>query len=396
MEERTPGHWLITIELSRDPATGRRRRQRCTVIGKKRDAQKALREALNKRDMGLTVATTKITVAEWLSGWLERHEAEGHIGATAHERYEGIIRVHLTPMLGALRLQQLRPDQIAEAKARWLSGKESTAKGPLAGSTVHKHMVVLREALDDALRAGLIPVNPIQAVRAPSVRAAAEQRALSEAEITTLLAEAKGTRYDVPIRTALASGMREGELLGARWEDFDPDAAILCVRQTLVYVRGKVSFKEPKSENSRRTLELSAGTVRLLRAHRAAQKECRLALGAAWQDHGLIFPSTIGTPWLPRAFFRGYRAIVAAAASPRETDEAEGRTPLADPKSVDFHCLRHTAGSQWILHGVDIFTVSRRLGHASAAFTMNVYGHLLKGQQKTAAEALDHLLAADG
>jgi len=395
MEERTPDRWLITIELSRDPATGRRRRQRFTVIGKKRDAQKALREALTKRDTGLTVATTKMTVDEWLSRWLERHVAEGHIGARAHERYEGIIRIHLSPMLGSVPLQQLRPDHIAEAKARWLSGKESTSKRPLAGATVHKHLVVLREALDEALKSNLIAVNPIAAVKAPSVRATRERRALTEQEIATLLEVSKGTRYDSPIRIALACGVREGELLGARWDDLDVETSTLSIRNTLVYVRGEVSFKEPKSDNSRRTIELSAGTVRLLKVHRAKQNERRLAIGSLWRDHGLVFPSTIGTPWVPRAFYRGYREVVDAAGAKRDDDKEKGRTPLANPKTVDFHCLRHTAGSQWIRHGTDIFTVSRRLGHASASFTMDVYGHLLKGQQKTAAEALDHLLADD-
>lgn len=203
MEERTPGHWLITVELSPDPATGRRRRQRLTVVGTKRNAQKALREALTKRDTGLTVGSTKMTVAEWLSRWLERHVSEGHIGVRAHERYRGIIRCHLTPMIGSLQLQQLRIDHIAEAKARWLTGKRSTARHPLAGSTVHKHMVVLREALDDALKAGLIAVNPTVAVRAPSVKTTHQRRALSETEIATLVEAARNTRWSAPIlRTA--------------------------------------------------------------------------------------------------------------------------------------------------------------------------------------------------
>lgn len=193
-----------------------------------------------------------------------------------------------------------------------------------------------------------------------------------------------------------SSGLREGELLAAHWEDLDTEEQTLSVRLTLVYVNGEVSFKEPKSENSLRTVELSASTVELLKTHRAAQNAMRLKLGPAWHDNDLIFPSAIGTPWLPRAFYRGYRDIVTAAGTARETDEENHRTPLADPKTVDFHCLRHTAASQWIRHGVDIFTVSRRLGHASASFTMDVYSHLLKGQQKAAAEALDHLLSADG
>jgi integrase len=108
----------------------------------------------------------------------------------------------------------------------------------------------------------------------------------------------------------------------------------------------------------------------------------RLLLGPLWNENGLMFPATDGKPWLPRVFYRGYRSVV-------------GATAIVEPHRVDFHCLRHTAASQWIRHGVDVFTVSRRLGHASASFTMDVYSHLLKGQQQAAASALDHLLAAE-
>ena len=93
-----------------------------------------------------------------------------------------------------------------------------------------------------------------------------------------------------------------------------------------------------------------------------------------------MFPSLIGTPWLARTFLRGYRTLLV-------------KTTITEHASVNWHTLRHTAATQWINHGVDIFTVSRRLGHASASFTMDVYGHLLKGQQRAAAEALDYILA---
>ena len=118
----------------------------------------------------------------------------------------------------------------------------------------------------------------------------------------------------------------------------------------------------------------------MLASHRLAQTERRLQLGEVWQDNDLVFPSLIGTPWLPRLFYRGYRPIV----------DGSG---ITNPETVNWHTLRHTAASQWLRHGVDVFAVSRRLGHASAAFTMDTYAHLLKGQQRQAAEALDHLLA---
>ena len=100
----------------------------------------------------------------------------------------------------------------------------------------------------------------------------------------------------------------------------------------------------------------------------------------SWDDQNLVFPSTIGKRWHRRIFYRDYKKVVS-------------ESTLADQDSIKWHTLRHTAASQWIMQGADVFTVSRRLGHSSAAFTMDVYAHLFKGQQKVAAEALDGLLA---
>jgi len=380
IKERAPGRWQVSAEAGRDPQTHRRRRRRFTVAGTRKDALRALREAQQQRDHGIAVTPDRISVGEWLTGWLERHRAEGHINPRTHDRYRQIIRSHLVPGLGQLRLQALRADHIADLKARWLSGKDSTAAGPLAGGTVHKHLVVLRRGLADAVKASIIIRNPMDAVSAPSARGREERRALTEEEIPALLGAAIGTRFDAPIRFTLATGLREGELLALKWEDVDWEAGTVAIRRTLAYIDGKTVFGAPKTEHSRRTIELSAATVQLLRSHRAAQATHRLRLGPIWREHGLVFPSLLGTPWLARTFYRDYRAIV-------------DRSGIEGAASVNWHTLRHTAATQWLRHGADVFSVSRRLGHASASFTMDCYGHLLKGQQRQAAEALDHLLA---
>jgi len=109
-----------------------------------------------------------------------------------------------------------------------------------------------------------------------------------------------GLRVDAPLRFTLATGLRQGELLGLLWKDVDLDAATVDVRRTRSYVGGKVAFLPPKTDRSRRTVELSQATCNLLANHRVAQTEHRLQLGEVWQDNDLVFPSLIGTPWLPR------------------------------------------------------------------------------------------------
>lgn len=360
--------WLIRIDYGRSPVTGKRDRRNVTFSGTKAAAQKKMNELLSQRDQGVAVPPDKMTVAEWLNNWLTRHHVDGRITDRVRDRYQGIIDRHLIPMLGRMRLQELRPTHIAEAKARWLEGGDgSTSAEPLQPATVYKHMVVLRQSLAEAVRHNLISRNPTDAVARPSVTRRTEQRALTEDEIRDLVETATGTRFDVPVRLTLATGLRQSELLKLRWADVELQQAAINVAGT-------------KTANSRRRIELSARMVEVLRSHRQEQRKRRLRLGASWTESGLVFPSSRGTPWNRYAFYRDYKALL------RKAD-------IEDPASVTWHTLRHTAASQWIRHGADIFTVSRRLGHASAAFTMDVYAHLLRGQQRVAAEALDHLLA---
>lgn len=356
---RRESKWLIRLDYGRKP-NGARDRRAFAFTGSKQAAQRKLTELLAQRDAGLTPTPEKTTVSEWFRDWLKLHAAEGHLSDSGRERYQGIIEQHILPKLGTMTVKQIRGHHIAALKAQWLE--------TLKPATVYKHLVVLRQAFEAAVASNLIVRNPADAVQNPSVvRGRVEQRALTEEEIRKLLASAAGTRFDRPIRFSLATGLREGELLALRWNDIDLKGRVVNLRGT-------------KTANSRRSIEISKLIVDLLEAHRTAQKEARLKLGPAWPNTDLVFPSTVGTPWARRAFYRDYKTIV---------DATKG---LERPDEVKWHTLRHTAASLWIMRGADVFTVSRRLGHASAAFTMDTYAHLFKGQQKVAARALDSLL----
>ncbi|MYA15786.1 MAG: site-specific integrase [Gammaproteobacteria bacterium] len=371
IEGRSRGRWRVAIELPRDPATGRRRRRRFTVRGTKRDAQRALRQALHERDHG-GVDPDRITTGEWLEHWIQQRAREGSLAPGTVEAYRSMVRAHLVPALGPVRLQELRA-----AHVRALKDDLSQARAP---ATVWSILRLLRQVLQSAVTQELLARNPAAAVPNPSrVRGRHERRALTEAEIVELLRVAGGTAYDMVIRFALATGARRGELLGARWDAIDLERRVFRVTRTLQVVRNEIIVRPPKTARSRRAIELSPLTLERLRRHRAEQNAARLRLGPAWEDHDLVFPGEGGRYWVPHRFYAGFRELVSESKVER-------------PREVNFHTLRHTAASQWILAGVDLLTVSRRLGHTQASFTMDVYGHMLPGQQYQAAEALDHLL----
>ena len=373
IERRAPDQWRITVYRGRDPLRGRPVRRRFTVRGTRRDAERALREALAERDRGVDIATDSVTTAEWLERWLHEHAEIRGIEESTRVRYERVIRRQLVPALGWVKLQSVRPVHV----------RALYADASLSVSTRRRCHVVLSRALDDAVRAQLLALNPARSVSPPSQRRAPsrEQRVLDVEELDALLRQVGGTAHDVPIRLTLATGLRQGELLALRWEDSDLPRGELTVNRTLQVIPEEgLRFRPPKTRNARRTIELSAKTAALLERHRRSQGQQRLRVGSSWRDGGLVFPSQIGTPWLPRNFYRGYRAHVAEAG-------------IARPETVVWHTLRHTAATHWIKAGVEIHVVSRRLGHASAAFTMDTYGHMLAGMQRRAAEAFDHLIA---
>ena len=185
IERRGKNRYRVSVELGRDPTTGKRRRYRFSVKGTRRDAQKALLKALSERDHS-GVDPNEITTGEWLTRWLEERVGDQAIGPAVEYNYDRILRKHLNPALGSVRLQDLRAGQIRDLKTKL---SQSCKPG-----TVRKILGVLRQALQAAVTQQLLASNPASAVPSPSLkRDRKEHRALDEQEIERLLRVAKGT-----------------------------------------------------------------------------------------------------------------------------------------------------------------------------------------------------------
>jgi integrase len=360
----------LTIDLGRDPFSGRRQRRFANIKGTRRDAERVLAARIHAIETGTDIDAPRITVAEYLQRWL-RDYAKPDVAPRTYERYAEIVARHVVPKLGMVPLSQLRPAHIVAAERAWQDAG-------LSAATVLKVHRLIREALHHAVRWRLLAVNPADAVTPPRVERR-EMSVLNAAQAAALLVEARGSEFAAPITTALYSGLRLGELRGLRWRDVDLDSGRLSVQQTLQKVPGGgVVARQPKTHRSRRSVSLPAIVVDVLRDHRRRQVEARLAAGDAWEEADLVFTDALGRPLSETRLRWAFWRLLREAGLPR----------------IRLHDLRHTMATLMLAAGEHPKVVSERLGHSTVSITLDTYSHVLPGLQAAAAERLAVTLGA--
>jgi integrase len=254
-------------------------------------------------------------------------------------------------------------------RAQDLNSLYTELRNKLSPRSVRHVHGLLHLVFGHATKWGAIKRNVVELVDAPKVPAT-EASVLQLDEIPKMFEAIRGrSLYPIAV-VALGTGMRRGELCALRWGDVNLDAATLRVERSLEQTRKSgLRFKSPKSARGRRTISLSPTVVVELRKHWAAQQEQRLSLGLGGAaPDGLVFADWDGSPQQPD----------------RLTDNFSNAMEASGLPHVTLHTLRHTHASQLIRLGVDILTVSRRLGHANATVTLNVYGHVISPEDKAA------------
>ena len=224
-----------------------------------------------------------------------------------------------------------------------------------------------------AVRQQLVLRNVCQLVDVPA-KSKTEMQHLTREQAQVFLASVAGDRLETLYVLVLATGARQGELLGLRWEDVDLEADRLAVRHTLSRIDGTLG--EPKTARGKRTVPLPPFVVASLREHRRHQLEQRLAAGRRWTDGGYVFTTRTGTALHSKNVLRDFQLALERASLPR----------------VRFHDLRHTAATLALAQGVSIHEVSWMLGHASIAITGDVYGHATEASERRTAAAMQAAL----
>ena len=286
-----------------------------------------------------------------------------------------LLRLYVKPHIGAVRIQKLRAVHLNELYSALLRSGGQDGAALSARSVGHVHRV-LHRALGHAATWGVISQNVASLVAPPPVPDE-EIKILTEEQIGTILRHLEGRSLRPIVSFLLGTGARRGEALAVRWGDINFQKNVVRIERSLEQTKGSVRVKSPKTKNGRRSVTISPWLAAELRSHRARQDERRLALGMGRApDDCPVFAKWNGEFRSPSRLSQDFAAAM-------------------DALKIDctLHGLRHTHVSQLIAAGLDVLTISRRIGHASPAITLNVYSHMFSDTDTRAAEIMEATFA---
>jgi integrase len=355
-----------SVRYDEPTADGTRRQRRKGGFATRREAERFLGEQIQRLGDGSYAEPTRQTFAQFMAEWLPA--AKGTVRPLTATNYERVVRRHLVPHLGSLRLQSVSG---AHLNALY---RQLEADG-LAPGTLHVVHAVAHRALGDAVRWGKLVRNPVDAADPPATSGRRVQ-SWTATELGRFLEHDAPDRLFGLWRLAATTGMRRGEVLGLTWRYLDLDAARASVEQQLLPTRGGLTFGPPKSTRSRRTIALDPETVDALHRHRDAQLLERGLAATAYSDLDLVFCNELGGAIHPdrlSAMFRKHRQDAGIPAG-------------------SLHILRHTAASLTLTAGVPVHVVAARLGDDPKT-VLSTYAHLLPSSDEIAAERIAAALA---
>jgi len=368
--------YYVVIEGELDPGTGSRKRLSFPGGIRRRDAERMLVELLEQQRVETFVEPDKLTLGVYLvSEWLPLMSTT--LRPSTLDAYRRSIDIHINPQLGAIPLQRVRPIELTKVYGEWVRAGRRDGTGGLSIKTVRNLHMIIRKALDDAVELGYLSRNPAIQAKPPKVSSTKSKpmRSWTVGELNAFLDSCmEADPHSTLWHLAAYTGMRRGELLGLRWCDVDLGHARLAVRHTIVSVGYQILESDPKTSRGERTIDLDSTTIAVLTDHRLAMEERATSLRRS--ADALVFARPDGSPLHPDLVRQSFGRAV-------------GRAPVS---RIRFHDLRHTHASLLLMAGVPPKVVSERLGHATVAFTMDVYAHVIPGMQAEAAKAFDAMM----
>lgn len=359
------GSWYFNADLP--SPSGERRRVRRGGLTDREAAVAALAVVTSP-----TAPEPGLATGEWLGRWLASRVS---LHASTRRGYAAYVRGYLVPYLGGIPLAAL---SAGDVQAMFTAiARDETALGHLvSAATLHRIHATLRAALNGAVRAGLITVNPGRWPELPKAARARPQvwtPALTErlkregwrpsvgvwtaAQTAEFLRQVRGHRLYALFHLVALRGLRRGEAAGLRWSDLDLDAGTLAVSGQLQQPGGRMATALPKSDAGRRVIALDKTTIAALREHKARQEAERDTAAGKWTETGYVFTALSGKPVGPDRLTRLFRKLITDSGLP----------------PVTLHGLRHGAATLALVAGADLKVVQDQLGHSTIALTADTY-----------------------
>lgn len=366
-------YWEGRVTTGYDPRTGKQVQKSITGKTRKEVAQKMQTLAVEV-NQGTYMEPSKMTVEEWLDIWTSEYLSD--VKGSTVDLYTWSAQKYIVPTLGSQKLSVLTAPMI-QALYNDLSRHEK----PLSAKTIKNIHGILHRALQQAVQIGFIRANPTDACKPPRVTRK-EMHPLKDDQVSAFLTAIQDHPHEYIYKVTLFTGLREGEVLGLTWDCIDFDRGTLTVKQQLRREQkkgGQYYFSSPKNGKSR-TLTLAPSVLLLFRLQKLKQNGLRVNAGELWEEHNLVFSNQFGGYLSYRTVYDCFKRIVKKIGVPE----------------TRFHDLRHTYATMAIRAGDDIKTVQENLGHATAAFTLDVYGHVTAGMKQASADRMEQTIRSLG
>jgi len=375
IRQRKDGTWEARFVTGIDPGTGKEIRK--SVYAKtQKEVRRKMTEAVAALDKDDYKEPCKMTLAQWLDIW--QKDYLGSVKPSTAYLYKKQIDLHIRPALGATKLESLNPHTVQQFYNKL--GSSRNGDDGLSPKSIKNVHGILHKALQQAVKVGYIRVNPTDACTLPKV-IRKELKPMDEDATAQFIEALHGHRYEILYLVTLFTGLRQGEVLGLMWDCIDFDNGCIIINKQLQRIRGSGGqYRIAPTKNSKgRNITPAPFVMDLLRSQRRKQGEWRLKAGPAWEGDKLgdfVFSDELGHHLVDRTVYRQFKMV----------------TGSIDLQDVRFHDLRHSYAVAAIRSGDDIKTVQGNLGHATAAFTLDVYGHVTDQMKRDSADRMQQYI----
>lgn len=380
IRQRPNGLWEARYTVGRDPGTGKQIQK--SVYGKtQKEVRQKLSKATTEIDEGTYFEPSKMTLGQWLDIWLAEYTGDKKYLTVKH--YKAQCKAHIRPGLGAVKLADLTPPMIQKFYndlGRGVDGEEGLA--PKSVRNVHG---ILTKALSTAVKVGYLRSNPAALVTLPRVTKS-EIKPLTDEQVEAFLRIADTDQYGAMFKLVLFTGLREGEAIGLTWDCVDFKAGTLLINKQLQkrpLADGGFVFAPLKNDKAR-SLAPAPFVMELLAARRKEESLQRLKAGEAWRgwqdeaerETAPVFTNEFGAHLHPQTVYNHFKKLAVQIGAP----------------NARVHDLRHTFAVLSLQNGDNVKTVQGNLGHATAAFTLDVYGHVSERMKRDSAQRMERYI----